>query len=101
MWVRLVHVPPSGFREKKRGRSFFDFPGERTEATQPGASDRRNFMEQFENAFRTAVRVAGAFEFEEERAFDDDVSRIMANVTSPCCRCQQHRLFAARFPFHF
>jgi len=48
-------------------------------------------MEQLGNAFRTPTRVVGAFEFssgsasgeeEEERAFDDDMSKIV-NVQLP------------------
>ena len=80
----------------------FDFTGELRKLNESGASDRRSFVEQLENAFRTPARVdlrygfevpspppplpamglAAAFEFSsggvsEEEAFDDDVSRIV------------------------
>ena len=57
----MFHLWGEGVREKRRrGRRSFDFTGELREINDSGSSNRRSFVEQLENAFRTClgVRVA-------------------------------------------
>ncbi|KAI0696589.1 hypothetical protein BC835DRAFT_853465 [Cytidiella melzeri] len=51
----------------------FDFTGELQKLNDSGASDRRSFVEQLENAFRTPARVDLGFELGRELFVNEDV----------------------------
>jgi serine/arginine repetitive matrix protein 2 len=96
--------PPSPCSEDDTKKSF-DFTGELRKLNESGASDRRSFVEQLENAFRTPARVdlryafvgdvpplpdlprlGGAFEFGVERKEDASGSGLDGDVDEDASR---------------
>ncbi|KAI0077491.1 hypothetical protein K474DRAFT_1077009 [Panus rudis PR-1116 ss-1] len=65
----------NGFSSEDDTKKSFDFTGELQKLNESGGSDRRSFVEQLENAFRTPARI--------ELGFDDGLLKVTAPPLPP------------------
>ncbi|KAH0838886.1 hypothetical protein J3R83DRAFT_7313 [Lanmaoa asiatica] len=80
-----AEVEEAGTLSEDDTKKSFDFTGELQKLNESGASDRRSFIEQLENAFRTPAKVDLRYDFEDLppipklNTLQDELSRVGEN----------------------